>query len=248
MLSERLSSEMASLIRRVHRSASGQFNVLVQLADLDKYSDFQYVDLSGADLRGADLRGFDFRGSDLRGCRRDELTIIDDTTILDDTDIDWIEERSSNDIVRQMLKVDATTSSIDRVRNLRILSNDYDSEAHIRKFIMGRISASISVDIIFDYFEFLEIESYEFRKIFNSKLKSIILSNYDKHNSRKIMKKSEIDRIIFRMKNSTHPEIIDVYEKYENGDQGSRLFSFRRDRFELDARAEALLRAIDIEY
>ncbi|AXT33824.1 hypothetical protein D1820_01910 [Phaeobacter sp. LSS9] len=145
-----LTSEELAAIDVVHQSNSTQFDVLVSLAGLDPGKDFRFSQLQRLDLRGAVLRGFDFTGSDLRQSVIDAQTIIDNTTIMVDAQIDWI-QADTLPIVQQMQQIEATSSSEKRLALIQEMVSKHGRTNHVVAYMVRAALETKEVETFLDF-------------------------------------------------------------------------------------------------
>lgn len=190
------------------------FDMLARLAGLDPAQDFQHSNLRMVDFRGADLRGFNFTGSDLRFSTKDGRTIIDETTVFDDAEIEWIEEDEVQ-VVQIMLEAQAATSFDSRRRALNRLSESANTTAHVNKFLVKSIEATNNLDAAIDFADFIVGDlSATHLKTINEKIASLLDKKARSSVSRSNRRGSEIiaaEQIFRRLENASGPVLKNAF-------------------------------------
>lgn len=154
LLEDLLSEEDLAAIERVLASPNLRFDLLVEVAGLDRQNDFKYSDLRQLNFSGADLRGFNFMGSDLRQCVRNGNTLIDDTTVFDEAKVDWIEVEALP-IVIKMKEVEAVAGSEKRQQLLSELITEFGKTSHVVTYMVSAASQAKTLDEFLDFALFL---------------------------------------------------------------------------------------------
>lgn len=145
-----LTSEELDAIDAVHKSKSNRFDTLVRCAGLDPRKDFRFSQLRRLDLRGADLRKFDFTGSDLRQSVVDGQTIIDNSTIFDDAQLDWVQAEALP-IVQEMQAIEAASSSERRLALIRDMVGKHGRTDHVVAYLVRAATAANEIEIFLDF-------------------------------------------------------------------------------------------------
>jgi hypothetical protein len=169
-----ISESQRRLLLSIIETDNTSFNHLVLLSELRPHLDFRFGDFRELDLRGADLTGFDFTGSDLRGCRIDKFTVISESTILADADIDWYFEDTSP-IVVAMTRVEHSKSEVERRAHLDNLIENYNSSTHVHLFLRRLIEDTRAVEPFFTLCDYFKVISQEDAIVISKKIISLAL-------------------------------------------------------------------------
>lgn len=154
LLEDMLTDAEISAISAVMKADTVRFDVLVDIAGLDRKADFSNSDLSNLNLCGADLRGFDFSGSDLRGCWKNRDTLFDETTSFENAKVDWVEVEELP-IVLRMQDIGSAANSKERTSAISELIAKHGRTPHVVKFLVFTALRSESVDEFLDFISFL---------------------------------------------------------------------------------------------
>lgn len=245
-IENKIKQEALGAISRVMRSADWSFNNLVHVSGLRPNFDFRHTDLRGLDLRGADLRGFDFTGADLRECIKNDNTIIDESTILTDADIDWIlQERTP--IVEKMFQVEKATSPIERRKHLAELVTQYTSDRHVHLYVRNLIESTNSVDALFDYLDVFQAETADDKAAISTNIIRIILKTLRIRKDRRSGSTSLIayNNLLKRIQESGNSFVRDSYSEFLQNRASAGRVSLNPSKYEVTEDTERLIGAFE---
>jgi hypothetical protein len=223
-----LKTEQLKILQELLLSDDTSFAALVKISKLDKKRDFRFGDFRGLDLRDCDLSGFDFTGSDLRGCIINEKTIISETTILTNADIEWIHAERTP-IHQKMFEIERSGSSPDRRRRLDELINNYSSDTHIHLFLKQMIAETRSIETLFDLLDYFQARSEDDEFIVARKLVDVTLGTVRIRHRKSAMTHSptSFQNVISRIQQSNNETLRRVFVHYL---QSSEALGFARNQ------------------
>jgi hypothetical protein len=141
-------------IERVENCRSSDFCELVAAAGLDPQVDLRNTNLRGVDLRGCNLLEFDLSGCDLSGALVSKSTVLPPKEKLVGAKVEFVEANDVTPIVQTMLSIETALPS-ERKRLLDTLLMEYDSDAHIDRFVLNTIARTKSAEVAIDLFQCL---------------------------------------------------------------------------------------------
>lgn len=214
-INEILGQDGIDKIKSILDCQDWSFNALLSVSCLIPSMDFRFGDFRSLDLRGADLRGIDFTGSDLRGCLIDSKTIIDETTILIQTEIDWINEEKQP-IHEAMLRIENASSSKNRRTALTTLVSQYTSPVHTHKYLKSLLDRTKVMDAFFDVADFFEPLSHEDNHIISDGVIRFALSSVKRniHKSAQPLSTSSFSTFLRRLSESNNVTLLSGYARY----------------------------------
>lgn len=246
-LETRIGDAEKSRIVDVLNTNDWSFSNLALLANLDPKKDFRFSDFANLDLRGQDLRGFDFTGSDLRGCLIDDSTIIDETTIFFECDLDWVHE-DRKPIHEKMFEVEAATNSQERRRLLSELCSQYTSPVHTRIYIRRLIEKTSSVDTFFDLLDFFEPENEVDRSVVSDVFIKLLLKS-SRRNFRggtEEYSSRSFTNFIERTSNSDNSFVSEQYQAYLQGTYELGRVSLNPSKYQVSDDLKRLISAFEV--